>query len=144
MSKFNLNSLKGRVAEQLLQGLFANSGYNIFNYGLERLHPSLSKLIRTNNIKTAKALRHMPDFVVQSSQTGDLFYLEVKFRTNGFFKFDDSYSDYLYRNAWFVIVSPSKVQCMHYKRLSDGYAITADTSYYLHKVRTFHIDNDLL
>lgn len=39
MSNFNLNSLKGRIAEQLIQDLFQQSGYNVFNFGLERLHP---------------------------------------------------------------------------------------------------------
>ncbi|MDB5940183.1 MAG: hypothetical protein JWP77_2547 [Polaromonas sp.] len=42
MSNFNLNSLNGRIAEQLVQDLFQQSGYNVFNFGLERLHPGLS------------------------------------------------------------------------------------------------------
>ncbi len=88
-NSFNLNSLKGRLAEQLVQDLFLQSDYNIFNYGLERLHPALSKSIRNNKFNTGKALRFMPDFVVQSLLTGDLFYLEVKFRANGIFDFDD-------------------------------------------------------
>lgn len=50
------------------------------------------------------SLRFMPDFVVQSSQNGDLFYLEVKFRANGTFSFDEHYKNYPYQNAWFVIV----------------------------------------
>ena len=142
--KFNINSLKGRIAENLIRDLFINSGYNIFNYGLERIHPSLSKALRSNNFKTGKALRFMPDFVVQSSQTGDLFYLEVKFRANGEFKFDETYQDYPYKNAWFVIVSPDKIQCMHYKRLSQGYGLSAITKYPLSSVKSFHIPAELL
>ncbi|MEO0311309.1 MAG: hypothetical protein RIQ89_966 [Bacteroidota bacterium] len=141
---FNLNVLKGRLAEQLVQDLFANSGYNIFNYGLERIQPSLSKLIRNNQNKTSKALRYMPDFVVQSAVNGDLFYMEVKFRANGKFSFDEQYQDYPYKNAWFVIVSPHKIQCMHYKLLSRGASITAETNYSLSKVKSLHIDADLL
>jgi hypothetical protein len=99
---FNLNTLKGRIAEQLIQDLFINCGYNVFNYGLERIHPSLSKTITTNNKTTGKALRFMPDYVVQSMENGDLFYLEVKFRANGEFYFDEKYTDYPYKNAWFV------------------------------------------
>jgi hypothetical protein len=96
----------------LIQDLFINSDYNVFNYGLERLHPSLSKLISRNNKQTSKALRYMPDFVVQSNLNGDLFYLEVKFRADGCFEFDERFNDYPYRNAWFVIVSPGRIQCM--------------------------------
>lgn len=143
-TKFNINSLKGRMAENLIQDLFINSGYNIFNYGLERLHPGLSKTLRTNNQKTSKALRYMPDFVVQSNINGDLFYLEVKFRASGIFGFDEKYADYPYKNAWFVIVSPEKIQCMHYKRLSQGKLITPVTNLTLTSVPSFHIEPELL
>lgn len=144
ISKFNINSLKGRIAENLIQDLFINSGYNIFNYGLERIHPTLSKTLRNNNFKTGKALRFMPDFVVQSAQSGDLFYLEVKFRASGEFAFDETYKDYPYKNAWFVIVSPAKIQCMHYKRLSQGFALSPATTYPLSGVKSFHIPPALL
>lgn len=137
--QFNLNILKGRMAEQLIQDLFSRNDYNVFNYGLERIHPFLSQTIRLDNHTTSKNLRYMPDFVVQSSETGDLFYLEVKFRANGCFEFDDTYKDYPYKNAWFVIVSPQKIQCMHYKRLAAGFRITPETRYRLSGVRSFHL-----
>lgn len=139
VSSFPLNSLKGRMAEHLVQDLFIQSGYNVFNFGLERVMPSLSKLLAQNNQKTSRELRFMPDFVVQSTINGDLFYLEVKFRADGYFAFDERYDDYPYRNAWFVIVSPEKIQCMHYKRLRAGYAIRPDSRYLLTKIKSFHI-----
>ena len=86
----------------------------------------------------------MPDYVVQSRENGDLFYLEVKFRANGEFYFDEKYADYPYKNAWFVIVSPEKIQCMHYKRLKAGYKISTDTHYTLTAIRSFHIKKNLL
>lgn len=139
---FPLNSLKGRLAEHLVQDLFVSNGYNVFNYGLERLHPFLSRELRNNNHATSRVLRYMPDFVVQNAKEGDLFYLEVKFRADGCFRFDDKYKDYPYRNAWFVIVSPDKIQCMHYKRLAAGFSITADTNYRLSSIRSFHLSKD--
>lgn len=143
-SNFPLNSLKGRMAEHLVQDLFIQSGYNVFNFGLERVMPSLSKLLSMNNQKTSRELRFMPDFVVQSTVNGELFYLEVKFRADGYFAFDDRYADYPYQNAWFVIVSPDKIQCMHYKRLRAGYTIRPDSKYLLTKVKSFHIDPAIL
>lgn len=140
----NLNMLKGRIAEQLIQDLFLNARYNVFNYGLERLHPFLSKTLSRNNQKTSKALRFMPDFVVQSTLNGDLFYMEVKFRADGCFAFDERHMDYPYKNAWFVIVSPRRIQCIHYKRLAAGYGITAESKYTLSSVKSFHIDKQLL
>lgn len=144
MSNFNLNSLKGRIAEQLVQDLFQQSGYNVFNFGLERLHPALSRMISTNNYKTSRALRFMPDFVVQSTKNGELFYMEVKFRANGCFGFDDKYENYPYHNAWFMIVSPEKIQSIHYKRLRAGYTIRPETNYSLLKVKSFHVLPELL
>lgn len=143
-NSFNLNTLKGRLAEQLIQDLFLNSNYNIFNYGLERLHQALSRSIKNNNLKTSKALRFMPDFVVQSLLTGDLFYMEVKFRANGCFAYTDDYKDYPYKNAWFVIVSPYKIQCIHFKRLVAGYKISPDSNYTFKSIRSFHITKELL
>jgi predicted component of viral defense system (DUF524 family) len=57
---------------------------------LETLHPSLSKTLKTNNKTTSMALRFMPDFVVLSANNGELFYLEVKFRSDVFFVFDNN------------------------------------------------------
>lgn len=143
-SNFNLNALKGRIAEHIIQDLFINSDYNVFNYGLERLHPSLSKLLAKNNRKTSKALRFMPDFVVQSNRDGDLFYMEVKFRADGYFSFEKNYDDYPYKNAWFIIVSPGRIQCMHYKSLAKGLYISKESNNSLSSVRSFHIDARLL
>ena len=143
-SATNLNFLKGRMAEHLVQDLFVNCNYNVFNYGLERIHPFLSKSLVKNYKNTSKALRFMPDFVVQSTLNGDLFYMEVKFRADGCFKFDDRYVNYPYKNAWFVIVSPNKIQCMHYKRLIAGYNISPGTSYTFSQVKSFHIDKEML
>ena len=143
-NKFNLNSLKGRIAEQLVQDLFQQCGYHVFNFGLERLNPALSKLLVNNKKKTSQSLRFMPDFVVQSSKNGDLFYMEVKFRANGEFGFDEHYADYPYQNAWFIIVSPQKIQCMHYKKLKEGYKVNASTKYSLLNVKSFHINEEML
>ena len=86
----------------------------------------------------------MPDFVVQSLDTGELFYLEVKFRANGKFSVKELPEDYPYKNAWFVIVSPQKIQCIHYKRLHESYEVSPATHYNLKGVNCFHINEDLL
>lgn len=144
MSKFNLNTLKGRLAEHMVQDLFIQSGYNVFNFGLERLHPFLSKALSSNYKRTGKELRFMPDFVVQSTHDGSLFYLEVKYRSSGQFYFNEKYSDYPYQNAWFVIVSPRKIQALHYNRLVAGEGISPKSNYNLLGVKAFHISPELL
>jgi hypothetical protein len=43
-----------------------------------------------------------------------------------------------------VIVSPEKIQAMHYKRLTQGYEINTHTNYSLLKIKSFHIQPELL
>ncbi|MBK8487592.1 MAG: hypothetical protein IPL48_07375 [Bacteroidetes bacterium] len=116
----------------------------MFNFGLERLHPALSKLIKNNNKKLSKSLHFMPDFVVQNSANGDLFYLEVKFRADGIFSFDEHYENYPYHNAWFIIVSPNKIQAMHYNLLKEKQEINPRKNLSLLKINNFQINAELL
>jgi hypothetical protein len=51
-SNFNLNSLKGRIAEYLIQDLFIQSGYNVFNYGIERQMPGITKRLNSKKETT--------------------------------------------------------------------------------------------
>lgn len=98
------------------------------------------------NLRATKTAKNpcMPDFVVQSSKDGSLFYLEVKFRADGTFYFDEGYKNYPYQNAWFVIVSPQRIQCMHYNNLIKGKGITPNSRCSLTSVKWFHIDAALL
>ena len=141
---YNLNFLKGRIAEHLIKDLFINNGYKVFNFGLEKLHPSLSKDLADNYHKTSTDLRSMPDFVVHNVEKGDLFYLEVKFRADGCFKFDEKYKNYPYKNTWFVVVSPEKIQCMHYKHLIKKNEITQTSRYPLSGVKSFQFIKEIL
>lgn len=86
----------------------------------------------------------MPDFVVQSMESGDLFYLKVKFRANGKYSIKELPEDYPYKNAWFVIVSPEKIQCVHYNRLAEGFAISPKTNYHLKGIKSFHVAPNLI
>ncbi|MDA9554849.1 hypothetical protein N9R54_01315 [Pelobium sp.] len=129
----------------MVQDLFLQSNYNVFNYGMERVMPGFAKYLSPGGrSKVNKALRFMSDFVVQSMETGDLFYLEVKFRANGKYSIKELPADYPYKNAWFVIVSPQKIQCVHYKRLAEGFAISPQTHYHLTGIKSFHIVPELI
>ncbi len=43
---FSLNSIKGRVAETIIQELFLAHGFNVFHYGMERSVPGIAQLTR--------------------------------------------------------------------------------------------------
>lgn len=43
-----------------------------------------------------------------------------------------------------MIVSPDKIQCIHYNRLTDGFDITPKTNYSMLNIKSFHIDAGLI
>ena len=80
---------------------------------LDRVIPVISELkskislpvsIDTYKSEVAEEIRRMPDFVVQN-KTGEVFFVEVKFRANETFKFKDLPKDYPYYNAFIILVS---------------------------------------
>lgn len=143
-TKFSFNKIKGRLAETVIQELFLLNNYNVFNYGMERMMPGITERMGSSKSAVAKSIRFMPDFVVQSRVTGDLCYLEVKFRANGKFSMEELDKDYPYGNAWFIIVSPGRIQAIHINTLKKKKAITPATNYNLKGVKSFHLDAALV
>ncbi len=143
-TKFSFNKIKGRLAETVVQELFLLNNYNVFNYGMERMMPGITERMGNAKSAVAKSIRFMPDFVVQSRLTGDLCYLEVKFRANGKFSIEELDTDYPYGNAWFVIVSPGKIQAIHINMLKKKKAISPATNFNLKGIKAFHLDAGLV
>lgn len=117
---FSHRIIKGRVAETIVQELFQNNGYNVFSYGMERTVPALLRGIRGHDDEVSKAIRSMPDFVMQNTNTGDLYYIEVKFRSNGRFELKNLIENYPYVNAHFIIVSTNNILYVTYDDLKKG------------------------
>ncbi|MBK8582541.1 MAG: hypothetical protein IPL86_12170 [Flavobacteriales bacterium] len=46
LSTFSQNSIKGRVAETIIQELFLAHEFNVFHYGMERSIPGIAQLTR--------------------------------------------------------------------------------------------------
>lgn len=117
---FSHNLIKGRVAETIIQELFQANDYNVFSYGMERTVPAIIHGIRGMNTEVAKAIRSMPDFVMQNTENGDLFYVEVKYRAWGHFTLKDLIEDYPYTNAHFIIVTNRNILHISYNDLKEG------------------------
>lgn len=124
MSENSHNMIKGRVAETIIQELFIANYYHVFNYGMERTLPGILSTIKMSNDAVSSAIRSQPDFVIQDRSTGDLLYVEVKYRASGHFSIDDLIDDYPYKNAHFVIVLQSKIQAIHYSELTKGFSLS--------------------
>jgi len=120
VQEFSHNLIKGRVAETIVQELFQANGYNVFSYGMERTVPAIIHGIRGLNSEVAKAIRSMPDFVMQNMRNGELFYVEVKYRAWGHFTINDLIEDYPYGNAHFIIVTNRNILHISYNDLKAG------------------------
>lgn len=143
ISRFSLNSIKGRLAETLIRELFLLNNYNVFHFGMERLLPGITgRLKKLSKMETG--IRFMPDFVVQSRETGELFYLEVKYRKSGRFGMESLPKGYPYTNAWFIIVSPRHIKSIHYNKLAEGKHISPSSIWDLSSNTFFHLDSDLV
>ena len=102
--------------------------------------PTLLKGIKS---EVAEEIRRMPDFVVQN-KTGEVFFVEVKFRANETFKFKDLPKDYPYYNAFIILVSKKHIKCLTVEELENGEEITPESKNYLGKRKEFNLDKDII
>ena len=131
---YSQNIIKARVAETIIQELFIQNKYNVFNYGMERTMPTLIGKIYKDKSEVSTAIRSMPDFVVQHIETGELLYVEVKFRASGCFGINELLDNFPYENAHFVVVSKEAIKCISFKELKDGKAIVKEDDRHIKKL----------
>ena len=134
---FSLNIIKARVAETIIQELFQSNGYTVFSYGMERTVPGIMQTIKGMGDEVARAIRSQPDFVVQRIETGELYYLEVKFRASGAFGIESLPKNFPYKNAHFVLVSPRAIKIISYAELAAGENILPCDSRFLGSSQPF-------
>ena len=123
--------------------LFLKLGYNVFRYGMENTIPGIMTLLKGIKSEVAEEIRRMPDFVVQN-KTGEVFFVEVKFRANETFKFKDLPKDYPYYNAFIILVSKKHIKCLTVEELENGEEITPESKNYLGKRKEFNLDKDII
>jgi hypothetical protein len=141
---FSLNSIKGRVAETIIQELFLAHGFNVFHYGMERSIPGIAQLTRKTNGPVRDKIRSMPDFVVQDPRNNRLHFVEVKYRASGQFSIDDIKGDYPWPHAFFIVVSREHIKCLTYKQLAAGRAITPTCNNLLIVRKDLGLDRELI
>ena len=141
---YRYGMIKGRIAETLIQELFLSLGYNVFRYGMENTIPGIMELLKGVRSDVAQEIRRMPDFVIQDQKTKAVFFIEVKFRASGEFKFNDLPKNYPYENAFIVLVSKKHIKCITVSELKAGKEITASTNNYLGSRTEFYLDKDVI
>lgn len=141
---FRYGMIKGRIAETLIQELFLSLGYNVFRYGMENTIPGIMELLRGVRSDVAQEIKRMPDFVMQNPKSKDVYFVEVKFRASGEYKFKDLPKDYPYHNAYIILVSKKHIKCITVKELVEGKEITATSNNYLGSRKEFDLDKEVI
>ena len=142
--KYTESIIKGRIAETLIQELFLILGYCVFRYGMENTIPGFMTLLKGVKSETAKQIRRMPDFVIQHTKTGEVFFIEVKFRANEEFSRKNLPKDYPYENAYIILVSKKHIKCISVQELDEGEEITPNSKNYLGNRDEFELDKDTI
>ncbi|AKB28786.1 hypothetical protein MSSIT_2067 [Methanosarcina siciliae T4/M] len=143
-SKFVENMIKGRIAETLIEELFLSLNYSVFRYGMENTVPGIMKLLRGVRSDVATNIRRMPDFVIQNNRNGEVFFIEVKFRKDEVFIFENLDKDYPYENCYFIVVSKKHIKCVTYEELRAGDAVTPTSRNYLGNRKEFELDKEVI
>ncbi|AKB32718.1 hypothetical protein MSSIH_2028 [Methanosarcina siciliae HI350] len=143
-SKFVENMIKGRIAETLIEELFLSLNYSVFRYGMENTVPGIMKLLRGVRSDVATNIRRMPDFVIQNNKNGEVFFIEVKFRKDEVFAFENLDKDYPYENCYFIVVSKKHIKCVTYEELRAGDAVTPNSRNYLGNRKEFELDKEVI
>ena len=140
-NNFNYNMIKGRVAEAIIKELFHVNGYRVYNYGMESTLPQVVDNVKFLKDDIASSIRHMPDYLVQHIETGELAYVEVKYRAHG--RFDYSMvKDHPYPNTFFIIVSKENIQWINYSELKAGESLPDGEARNLERCTYFKLDQN--
>lgn len=109
------NVIKGRVAEALVEQMFLSLDFDVFRYGIERILPRVAKSVREGETpkrdKTLDKLRSMPDFVVRNNASNKLFFVEVKYRSDGGKTLRPEDIEKYPDDVYIIIVSKGAIKC---------------------------------
>ncbi len=131
--------IKGRVAEAIIKELFHVNGYRVYNYGMENTLPQVVDNVKFLKDEIASSVRQMPDYLVQHVETGELAYVEVKYRALGRFDYSNV-KNHPYPNTYFIIVSKENIQCISYIELRQGITLPDDENHNLENCDFFKLE----
>ncbi|GAL84251.1 hypothetical protein Krodi_0516 [Sporocytophaga myxococcoides] len=138
--KVNDNSIKGRLAEAIVEEMFLALGYRVFRFGMENTVPGFSDRYLPKTGDVANQVRKMPDFIIVKESM--IAFIEVKYRTSGEFDFNEYYESrgkYPYPNAYFILVTPKHIKIQKAEKLEAG-----EKFQYLGNHKDFETDKDII
>ena len=111
---------------------------------MENTIPGIMELLKGVRSDVAQEIRRMPDFVVQDPKTKSVYFVEVKFRASGEFRYKDLPKDYPYENAYVILVSKKHIKCLNVEELKAGKEITPTSTNYLGSRKEFDLDKEVI
>lgn len=139
-SKISDSSIKGKLAEAIVEEMFLSMGYRVFRFGMENAVPGFGDRYLPREGDVADEVRKMPDFiVVRDSQ---IAYIEVKYRTSGEFNINEYYKDkggYPYNNAYIILITPRAILIQKASLLKKG-----KNFIYLKNCKDFETDKEII
>ena len=144
--KFHSRMIKGKLAETLVEQLFISHKYNVYRYGMaygsQRNTLTVVKKLR----ETSSAHGKLPDFVVQHRHDKETFFVDVRFRSTGYFTARDLDKEYHhpYDNTLIIVVSPENIKCLSVAELRTGKMISPDCRNLLSERSEFQLRKDVV
>lgn len=78
-TEFQINLLKGRLAQVIIEAVFQEFGYEVYPYGYESYLTNIIRFMRKENANIpVRKVRATPDLFVYDRELNDGFFLEVK------------------------------------------------------------------
>jgi Holliday junction resolvase len=116
----NKNFIKGKIAESIIERLFIELGYEVYQFGIENIFPSLVNKIKRSEDETSQCLRLMPDFVVYHPEKKIPLFIEVKYREE-----EELYDDTVeklrksrFPFALIILVSKNRINCLSLEEIT--------------------------
>jgi hypothetical protein len=132
------SSIKGRLAEAIVEEMFLNMGFQVFRYGMENSIPGFGSRVLPRTGEIADKIRKMPDFVIVKNEK--THFIEVKYRSSGEFDFNQEYKDgYPYPGAYLVLVTPKYIKAQKAEKLQNGKSFI-----WLSQCKDFETDKDII
>lgn len=79
------NRLKGSMSECIVEQMFSDAGYYVYRFGYESTIQHLKVILKDSKLKdneVTKRIKTTPDFIAVDPKRGNIFFVEVKYRTS--------------------------------------------------------------
>lgn len=76
--EFNINLLKGNIAQSIISMIFRDCGYEVYPFGYESYLTNIIRRLRKGDNTIARNIRSSPDILVYDRGNNDCFLVEIK------------------------------------------------------------------